>query len=172
MSDSKGEIKTLRVIAFSGKEADWPFWSKKFLAKARRSGFRDILLGKATVPKEDEDVSADTKKTELRELNEMGFEELLLLSMDINSPAGKVAFNVVDRATSEDLPSGSAVLAWKNLQEKYEGKDAPTRLDLKKEFEEAKLGAKEDPDIWLTYLQNLQTKLRKAGATCTDEDVL
>ena len=111
MSDSKGEIKTLRVIAFSGKEADWHFWSKKFLAKARRSGFRDILLGNSTVPKEDEDVSADKTKEKLREQNELGFEELLL-SMDINSSAGKVAFNVVDRATSDDSPSGSSALAW------------------------------------------------------------
>jgi len=36
------EEKNLKVIAFSGKQDDWKFWEIKFLARARRKGFREI----------------------------------------------------------------------------------------------------------------------------------
>ena len=47
-------------------------------------------------------------------------------------------------------------------------KDAPTRLALKKEFTESKLKRNEDPDIWVTYLEDLQDKILKAKGNCAD----
>jgi hypothetical protein len=38
---------SIRVISFTGKKEDWPIWSVKFLARARRKGYRDVLLGKS-----------------------------------------------------------------------------------------------------------------------------
>jgi len=48
------EENSLKVIAFSGKKEDWKFWEVKFLARARRKGFREILLGTVTIPHDDE----------------------------------------------------------------------------------------------------------------------
>jgi len=39
------EEKNLKVIVFGGKQEDWKFWEMKFLARARRKGVREILLG-------------------------------------------------------------------------------------------------------------------------------
>ena len=47
MTDSTASIK---IIPFSGKKADWPVWSEKFLARAKRRGYRDHLLGIVETP--------------------------------------------------------------------------------------------------------------------------
>jgi len=58
--------KNLKVIAFSGKQEDWKFWEVKFLAKMRHKGFREILLGTVTIPKDSEifDLTKPTKKAQ------------------------------------------------------------------------------------------------------------
>jgi hypothetical protein len=39
----------IQVLPFSGKKDEWPIWSEKFLAKAKRSGFKDMLLVKVNI---------------------------------------------------------------------------------------------------------------------------
>ena len=34
-----------RIYSFSGKKQDWSAWEERFLASARRKGFKQILLG-------------------------------------------------------------------------------------------------------------------------------
>lgn len=50
MSEDRGTT-SIKVIPFSGKAVDWPVWSEKFLARARRKGYKNILLGKEVVLK-------------------------------------------------------------------------------------------------------------------------
>jgi hypothetical protein len=40
-------LSAIYVIHFYGKSDEWPFWSEKILAKAKRYGFKDVLLWKA-----------------------------------------------------------------------------------------------------------------------------
>jgi hypothetical protein len=40
------DLSTIRVIPFYGKSEEWPTLSERFLAKARRYGFKDVLLGR------------------------------------------------------------------------------------------------------------------------------
>jgi hypothetical protein len=47
------DLSTIRVILFYGKSEEWPTWSERFLAKARRYGFKDVFLGKVKVPRTD-----------------------------------------------------------------------------------------------------------------------
>jgi hypothetical protein len=56
------DLSTIRVIPFYGKSEEWPTWSKKFLAKARRYDFKGVLLGKVKVPKTDEDYDSQRKE--------------------------------------------------------------------------------------------------------------
>jgi hypothetical protein len=50
------------VIPFYGKSEEWLTWSKKFLAKARRYGFIDVLLGNVRILKTDEDYKMDLEE--------------------------------------------------------------------------------------------------------------
>ena len=74
--------KTVKLPLFSIKAEDWPIWSEKFLIQARRKGYKNVLLGKEMIPKEDDPEdpgkSADKKKEAkwLLELNEIAFEEI------------------------------------------------------------------------------------------------
>ena len=43
------EEKSIRIIAFSGKQNDWRVWSQKFLAVAEKRGYRKVLTGALTL---------------------------------------------------------------------------------------------------------------------------
>jgi hypothetical protein len=54
------DVCTIRVIPFCGKVDEWPVWSEKFLAKAKRYGLKDLLQGKLSFPKFDESFDEDS----------------------------------------------------------------------------------------------------------------
>jgi hypothetical protein len=61
---------SIKVIQFSGKQKDWAVWEEKFMARAKRKGFKDLLLGKATIPKTSDvldEKSDDDKKKKIRQ---------------------------------------------------------------------------------------------------------
>jgi hypothetical protein len=96
-------------LSFSGSENEWPTWSEKFLAKVKNSGIKDILLGKILIPKSSEvfDEKTDEGKKKLRiiDLNEMAFTELVL-SIDVSSSSGKIAFGIVKSCKTKDYEDG------------------------------------------------------------------
>jgi hypothetical protein len=52
ISESRSYIETsIKVITFSRKKKDWISWEDKFLAKSKRQGYKEILLGKLEVLK-------------------------------------------------------------------------------------------------------------------------
>jgi hypothetical protein len=107
-------LSTIRVIPFCGKSDEWPIWSEKFLAKAKRYGFKNVLIGKLSIPKADEEFDEDSvtgkKMKNAIEVNELAYTELLL-SIDVKTSFGKVAFNIVRGCKSEDYPDGNATTA-------------------------------------------------------------
>ncbi len=42
------------MLPFLGKSSDWKIWSRTFLARSNRKGYKNLLLGKDIVPKESE----------------------------------------------------------------------------------------------------------------------
>ena len=54
------DISAIRVLNLTGKKKEWSSWSEKFLSKARRSGIKDILLGKLTIPKTNDEINEET----------------------------------------------------------------------------------------------------------------
>jgi hypothetical protein len=48
------DFSEILVIPFYGKSNEWPAWSEKLLAKAKRYCFKDILFGRSIIPKTDE----------------------------------------------------------------------------------------------------------------------
>jgi hypothetical protein len=99
------DLSTIRVIPFYGKCEEWPIWREKLLAKARRYGFKDILLGKVKVPRTDEDYDMGSdegkKLTIAADMNELAYTELILL-IDDKTSSGKVAFNLVEGCKNKD----------------------------------------------------------------------
>ena len=176
MSDEK--ISTIKVIPFSGKQVDWQVWSEKFLARSRRKGYKSILQGKAVVPPDClslvsiADTDSRKEKQKLRDLNEEAYEDLIL-SINGDSESGRVAFQIVRGSKTSAIKDGDAREAWTRLEKKYEKKTAPSRLILKKQFVNSKLKSwKNDPDVWLTQLEDLQLQIINAGGNLSDEDVM
>jgi hypothetical protein len=62
------DLSVIRVLSFSGSKDEWATWSEKFLAKTKRSGIKDVLLGKVLIPKSSEvfDEKTDEGKRMLR----------------------------------------------------------------------------------------------------------
>jgi hypothetical protein len=53
------------------------------------------------------------------DLNEMAFTELVL-SIDVSSSSGKIAFGIVKSCKTNDYEDGHAGLAWEKLRSKYD----------------------------------------------------
>jgi hypothetical protein len=109
------DLGAIQVLSFSGSKDEWPTWSENFLAKAKRSGVKDVLLGNVLIPKSSEllDEKKDEGKRILRiiDLNEMAFTELVL-SIDLSSSSGKIAFGIVKSCKAKDYENGHADLPW------------------------------------------------------------
>ena len=138
--------KSIKVIPSSGKAIDWPVWSEKFLAQARRKGYKVILLGKEVVPEDGEDLTTITnaeekkKKEKLRELNEDAYKDLIL-SINGETEVGRVVFQLVRGAKTDELADGDAKEAWDRLIGKFEAQTAPSRLLLKIQMNGLKLSS-------------------------------
>ena len=113
------DLSAILVIPFYGKSDEWPIWSEKFLAKAKRYGFKGVLFGKVTIPKTDvvfNFESEEGKKMMMAaDLNETAYTELIL-SIDDKTSGGKVAFNLVKACKTKDYVDGNAFMALERLK--------------------------------------------------------
>jgi len=178
MSETVGGEGTIKVIPFSGNKRDWPIWSEKFLARGDVKGYKDILMGKVTVPSDDEysEMEAGAPKTKakvLRKLNKDAFIDLLL-SITADTETGRIAFQIVKGSKTKELSDGDARAAWKKLNSKFESTRAPNRLLLKEKFINSRLkSARSDPDVWITQLEDLQVQINNAReGSITEEDLM
>jgi len=170
------EEKSLKVIVFSSKQEDWKFWEVKFFARARRKGFREILLGTVKIPKDSEKfdltVPAEKAQSEIHDKNELAFEELVL-SIDTSEGDGRVMFQAVCCCKLDDYKNGNAADAWKHLTTKYTPNMAPIKLELKSEFQKSKLqDASEDPDVWISNLESIHARLKDLNTDISDKDLM
>ena len=112
------ELKSIRVLEFSGKTTDWEGWSEKFLARGKRAGYKHLLTGKETIPTVEQcdavvgKGDAESKKiVDLANKNEEAFEDIIL-SIDHTTTEGKVAFSLVKNCRTASYPEGSCKLLW------------------------------------------------------------
>ena len=170
------DTRSTRVIAFSGKQIDWPVWSEKFLARGRRRGYKKILTGAEKVPADktviDTSTPAGKEQERIQEANEDAYEDLIL-SINAVDEVGRVAFQMVKSSKTNDLKDGDARMAWEKLEKKYQPKTTPSRLDLGEEFSNLKVKTwKSDPDIWISKLDDLRIRINEAGGNRTEMDVM
>ncbi len=146
------DLSAIRVLNFLGRKEERPTWSEKFLAKAKRSGIKDVLLGKLQIPTTSEELEEKSEEgrrmMKNADLNELAFTELIL-SIDVSNSSGKIAFGTLKSCKTKDYEDGNATHAWKKLKKKFDPVSAPTLVKTERMFRECKLGRNEDPEIWL-----------------------
>ena len=162
-----------KINYFDGKKESWRIWSKTFLALSRKKGWHGILTGDIEIPKADktlDETSQDGKEAILiRQMNANLYAELLL-----SCQKSGVAFDLVDEATSDDLPDRNSHKAWNNLKHKYEGRSITEQSALQQEFYGAKLtDLSVDLDEWISSLDKLRKRLnRDFDGKISDKDLL
>jgi len=80
------------------------------MARACRRGYKEILLGTATVPKDSDKIdvmATDAKdKTKLKKLNELAYEELIL-SINMSEGSGKIIFQIIKGCKTTNYKDGA-----------------------------------------------------------------
>jgi gag-polypeptide of LTR copia-type len=169
------DLNTIIVIPFCGKVNEWQIWSEKFLAKAKKYGFKDVLVGKLSIPKADEeyDEVSDLGKKMSRsiELNEIAYTELIL-SIEVKTSSGKIAFNIVKGCKSKDYPDGNAASACEKLKNKFEPVSAPSLVKLDKQFIDSSLKKGQDPEVWITDLEDICVKIDDIGSSILENQFM
>ena len=111
MSDGTSSIQ---VIPFTGKTEEWAVWSEKFLARAKKKGYKEILTGKTEIPALTDAAGTAVTLTptgiKIRELNEEAYIDLVL-SINGDTEIGRVAFQMVKGSKSVSLPDGDSLAA-------------------------------------------------------------
>ena len=163
--------RSIRTIQFSGKTKDWRMWSKQFLALSGKREYKDILLGTVSPPPDSDvlDLSTDAGKAKLaaRKANDNAYHDLILANQT------KVAFNIIDKSISTDLPNGYAFAAWKNLTSKYDSKSTVKAVTLSEQYNSSKLNnTKTDPETWIVYLEILQSRLNDMKYQVSDNHLM
>jgi gag-polypeptide of LTR copia-type len=72
----------------------------------------------------------------------------------------------------QNQEDGNAALAWEKLKKKYDPISVPWLVKTERTFRESKLSKDEDPDVWITNLEDLLIKLEVMGSSMTDEQFM
>ena len=159
------DLKAIRVLEFSGKQSEWDPWSEKFLARAKRNGYKDLLIGKTPIPTkveleaapEGEELTKTLKKKSA--LNEQAYEDMIL-SINTAKSSGRVAFSLVKNCKSDEYPEGNCKSAWDRLFAKYAPKSVPSLLKMKREFANSRLEEEyTHPESWIASLENIRNDM-------------
>ena len=87
-------------------------------------------------------------------------------------------FVLVKGCKTNDYEDGDAGLAWKRLTQKYASKNTVSLLKLKREFTNSSMKVDQDPDEWITELEELQTRIaeiagnNKKTVHISDDDLM
>ena len=125
-TETKEEIKAIRVLPFSGQQSDRDEWSKKYQGSAAERGYLQVMLGNEHVPCDSFNIDQkvvnkylipeedDRKQKHLtRKLNQKGYKDLQLST-------SKLVFQLVSLAKTVNLPNGSVAKAWAALKNEYD----------------------------------------------------
>jgi gag-polypeptide of LTR copia-type len=72
---------------------------------------------------------------------------------------------LVKGCKSKDYPDGNAATAWERLKNKFEPISAPSMVKLEKQFRGLALKKGQDPEVWITELEDLYVRLEDMGSS-------
>ena len=175
--------QTLKVILFDGKKKNWDIWEEMFLARAQKKGYKKVIFGTAEIPSDDEDLedkiddveAVTAKKKKLREnkeLNELAYSDMMLC-IDTSKAGGRVAFNIIKGSKDPKKFSGGNVkVAYDRLKKKYNPTSAPNLTKVYRMFYGAKFKKNNDPDVFITYMEDLRSRMVDMNNVITDEQFM
>jgi hypothetical protein len=73
---------------------------------------------------------------------------------------------------NKDYADGNASLAWERLKNKYEPQSAPSLVKMEKQFRQSALKKGQDPDIWITELEDYRMKLDELGSSISENQFI
>jgi hypothetical protein len=97
-------------------------------------------------------------KRDIRENKRKAY-HLLVRSMSGETRHSTVAFPIVHSTKSAEYPSGNAALAFQRLKKRYCPSMAPALAILHRKFFASKLKKGEDPDLFLSYVEDLRYRM-------------
>jgi hypothetical protein len=101
----------------------------------------------------------------------MAFTELVL-SIDVSSSSGEIAFIIVRSCKTKYYEDGHTGLVWEKLKMKYDSVSALSLVKTERLFRERKLGKDEDPESWITNLEDIRLKLEIMGLFMTNDQIM
>ena len=153
------EEKSIRIIAFSGKQNDWRVWSQKFLAVAEKRGYRKVLTGALTL--------TSTSSAEEKQLGINAYNDLLIAMTE------NISFGLVDESKSSVYPDGDAAKAWKKLMKRLESQTSASKVKIMGQLHASRLTKKtKDLEVWISELEILRSRLAEMGTIVDDEALI
>ena len=124
------------------------------------------------IPKSSEvlDEKDDKARIKIRDLNDLGYSELILSFADTD--AGNVAFQYVRNSKSKDYEDGHVGYAWAALRSKFSPQTAPTEIALYRKFYDSKLKKGMDPDVWISQMEDTRMRLEEMNSAMTEKHFL
>jgi gag-polypeptide of LTR copia-type len=119
----------------------------------------------------DEKMEEGKWQLKIIDLNELAFTKLVL-SIDVSRSAGKIAFSIVKSCKTKECEYGNAGIAWEKLKKKYNPISALSLVKIEIMFRESKLRKDEDPEVWITNLEDLCLQLEVMGSSMTGDQVM
>jgi hypothetical protein len=112
----------------------------------------------------DEGTESRKKKSIAIEMNEIAYTKLIL-SIDVKTSSGKVAFNIIKGCKNKDYPDGNAAIACEPIS-------APSLVKLEKQFRELSIKKGQDPEIWITESEDLRVILEAMGSRISENQFM
>jgi hypothetical protein len=92
--------------------------------------------------------------------------------IDFKVISGKVSFSIIRGCKTKDYPGSNGAIAWERLKNKYEPVSAPSMVKLEKQFRELSLKKVQDPEVWITELEDLCVKIENMGSWINENQFL
>jgi hypothetical protein len=160
------EKKLFKAVPFDGTDEAFPDWEFQVMAYSASYGFQRFLVQDIAVLSAEKIYELDTtsKDYKMYEANANAFVFLL-------QSCGGTSKRIVQRSKTADKPFGDPYLAWKNLKQRYKGRDVGTDLvRLKKKFNDCRLSNFANPELWYTELANINDMIREVSESYANDD--
>ena len=155
------DIKTIKNLPFSGKKSDFKLWKFKFLAICGFQKCQQILIDKTAIAPKFDKVLDPTKDRDvlLENYRNQNTKAYMFLTICITDA---ITFEAVQNAVTDNLPTGDAKLAWKNICNINQPVTASEQHDLEQQFYQCTLADEHtNPDKWFVKLENIRITLKK-----------
>jgi len=133
-TDYRALEKSVKYIPWKGKKAEWYMWHKTVLVRAMICRYHGILVGLEAIPTDETAkklatltnmMSNQKKQYNNYKMNIRAYADLLQCCTQ-----NILSFGIVDMAKDKDLMNGNTALAWKQLSNKFAGRNNAKKMKL------------------------------------------